>query len=255
MPEASVRSGDLYVSYLPVPSRDRRFLRYFVPATLWMMCVASFLWARAQHSPGTGVWDDATPLKLSGTLVTAPYPMLITHTTGGGHEVVLLVEMGKHGARKSHSLNGQRVTVSGWPLHRDGRRMVELEPGDDAITADPSAAASPPPPPALPGAFSPITLRGEIVDSKCYYGAMKPGEGKTHKECATLCIRGGIPPMLVARAADGSLLYVLLTNVAGEPLDAEAHRFIGDYVEISGEWADWAGQRVLRVGAENIRRL
>ena len=252
MPDANEMSGDLYVNYLPVPARDRRFLRFVVPGALWMMCVASFLWARAQHSPGTGVGDDATPAKLSGTLVTSPYPMLFTDVPGGEREVVLLVEMGKHGARQPGALSGQRVTVSGWQLHRDGRRMMELEPGEDAIMPDGSAAGAPPPPPV---SFSPITLRGEIVDSKCYYGAMKPGEGKTHKECATLCIRGGIPPMLVTRAADGTLLYILLTNPTGGPLDPAAHYLIGEFVELSGEWADWSGQRVLRVRAENIRRL
>lgn len=252
MPDANEISGDLYVNYLPVPARDQRFLRYVVPGTLWMMCVASFLWARAQHAPGTGVWDDATPVKLSGTLVTAPYPMLFTGTASGEREAVLLVEMGKHGARKHGALSGQRVTVSGWPLHRDGRRMRELELGDDAISPDGSQVAETLSPPV---SFSPITLRGEIVDSKCYYGAMKPGEGKTHKECATLCIRGGIPPMLVTRTADGTLLYVLLTNPAGGPLDPAAHHLIGDFVEVSGEWADWSGQRMLRVRADDIRRL
>jgi hypothetical protein len=44
-----------------------------------------------------------------------------------------------------------------------------------------------------------VTLRGEIIDPKCYIGAMKPGGGKTHKACAQLCLSGGIPPMLVTR--------------------------------------------------------
>ena len=50
MPDTNEMSGDLYVNYFPVPARDRRFLRYMVPGMLWMMCVASFLWAWAQHS-------------------------------------------------------------------------------------------------------------------------------------------------------------------------------------------------------------
>ena len=38
-----------------------------------------------------------------------------------------------------------------------------------------------------------VTLKGEIIDPKCYLGAMKPGGGKTHKACAMRCIAGGIP--------------------------------------------------------------
>jgi hypothetical protein len=50
------------------------------------------------------------------------------------------------------------------------------------------------------GAF---TLVGEIVDSKCYLGIMNPGETNPHRECAALCIRGGIPPLIIAHDADG----------------------------------------------------
>ena len=57
--------------------------------------------------------------------------------------------------------------------------------------------------PLMPTSLGVATLRGEIVDSKCYLGAMKPGDQKTHKACATLCIRGGIPPVLVERLPGG----------------------------------------------------
>jgi hypothetical protein len=50
------------------------------------------------------------------------------------------------------------------------------------------------------GAF---TLVGEIVDSKCYLGIMNPGETNPHRECAALCIGGGIPPLIIAHDADG----------------------------------------------------
>ena len=36
-----------------------------------------------------------------------------------------------------------------------------------------------------------------LVASGRFDGAMKPGDGKTHKGCAALCLRGGIPPALM----------------------------------------------------------
>jgi hypothetical protein len=39
-----------------------------------------------------------------------------------------------------------------------------------------------------------VKLTGEIVDSKCFLRVIAPGSGKTHKECASLRLRGGIPP-------------------------------------------------------------
>lgn len=43
-----------------------------------------------------------------------------------------------------------------------------------------------------------VTLLGEIVDSKCYLGAMKPRCGRTHRGCAILCLKGGVPPQFVS---------------------------------------------------------
>ena len=59
------------------------------------------------------------------------------------------------------------------------------------------------------------TLAGEIIDPKCYFGAMKPGEGKIHKACATLCLRGGIPPMFMTTDEQGRHVYYLLTKPDG----------------------------------------
>jgi hypothetical protein len=250
MPDPAHR--DMYVGYLPVPPAHRRFLRWAVPTMLWILCLAMFLWTRSQQSPGTGVWDQGQPIRLHGTLLAHPYPMLMTEGPGGAPEAVLLVEVGKVGAaHNAAGLHGRAVTASGWPLHRDGRRMLELEPDEAALTSDPTASARPWPSVSLGRA----TLRGEIVDSKCFLGAMKPGEGKTHKECATLCIKGGIPPMLVMYDGAGRATYNLLAGPDGGVLEPAAHPFIGDVVEVSGELFEQGGIRILRCSAASIRRL
>jgi hypothetical protein len=245
---------ELYVGYLPVPPKQRRYLRRAVPVVLWTLCAASFLWARAQHSPGAGVWDDGQPVKLRGVVVTQPYPLIFTQDASGQVQAVLLVEAGKHGSHERFKgLQGHSVTVSGWPLHRDGRRMLELEPTDAAVVADTQPANLIVPSASL--SRGTVTLRGEIIDSKCFLGAMKPGEGKTHKECATLCIRGGIPPMLVTRDAQGAATYYLLEDPAGGPIDPAVYQLIADPVEIIAELKTWGGLNVLIVRPESIRRL
>lgn len=248
-------AGDeLYVGYLPVPPKQRRFLRWAVPATLWALCAVSFLWARSQHSPGPGVWDQGQPITLRGMVFAAPYPILFAHDAAGDLQAILLVEAGKHGSHQRFAgFRGRAATVSGWPLHRDGRRMLELEPGDSAVVADPDSPQSELPPIMKP--VGPVTLRGEIVDSKCFLGAMKPGEGKTHKECATLCIRGGIPPMFVTRDALGNPTYYLLQDPAGGPIDPAIFPLIADPVEVSADLATWGGLNILSVRPESIRRL
>lgn len=256
MPDASpaTERDEMYVGYLPVPPKQRKFLRWTVPVTLWILCAATFLWARSQYSPGAAVWEDGQPIKLHGVIVSNPYPILFTRDTGGALQAILLVEAGKHGSHQRFTgLNGRAATVSGWPLHRDGRRMLELEPTDSAVVPDANS-----PSPALPPALKhlgPITLRGEIVDSKCFLGAMKPGEGKTHKECATLCIRGGIPPMFVTRDANGAATYYLLQDPGGGPIDPAILPLIADPVEVRGEHAAWGQLNILRVRPEDVRRL
>lgn len=256
MPDASSTNerDELYVGYLSVPPKQRKFLRWAVPFTLWILCAASFLWARSQNSPGTAVWDDGQPIKLRGVVVSNPYPILFTQDGGGERQAILLVEAGKHGSHERfQGLNGRAATVSGWPLHRDGRHMLELEPTDAAVVADAGlASASLAPAQTSVGR---VTLRGEIVDSKCFLGAMKPGEGKTHKECATLCIRGGIPPMFVTRDAAGTATYYLLQDPTGGPIDPAIFPLIADPVEITADLATWGGLNVLKVRPESVRRL
>lgn len=248
------RSDEIYVGYLPVPPGYRRFLRFAVPITLWILCALSVVWTRSQGDPGTGVWESGQARTFTGTILAHPYPMLLADDAGEGNPgTILLVEIGKQaGGQRATTFDGQRARVSGWILHRDGRTMLELEPGDAAIVAD---ASGTPRSPASPSSRGRITLRGEIIDSKCFLGAMKPGHGKTHKECATLCVKGGIPPMLVTRDAAGQRVYYLLTNRDGGPLDDALWPLIADPVEVTGEWVEWEGMRVLRVGAGDVTRL
>ncbi|MFM9994824.1 MAG: hypothetical protein ACKVU4_03370 [Phycisphaerales bacterium] len=248
-------NGDeFYVGYLGVPRGQRRFLRLVVPAILWAVLGAAALVALTQPDPGPAVWDDATPRTFTGVLLARPYPMLYADDRGDGKpDFLLLVEMGKRGAQRATAFDSQRVSVSGWILRRDGRLMLEMEPGEDALRAVPGAEAVPELPQIRP--LGRVTQRGEIVDAKCFLGAMKPGHGKTHKECATLCISGGIPAMLVTRDAAGAPTYYLLMDPAGGPLDSAALPFIADPVEVSGELESQRDLLRLRVRVEDIRRL
>ncbi len=252
--DASASSNDLYVGYLAVPRRQRRFLWMLVPAGLWALLAASALIAWSQPGAGSGVWDNATARAFTGVIVGNPYPMLYADDRGDGTPgFLLLVEMGKHGAHRAAAFDGQRVRLSGWLLHREGRVMLELEPGDRgiAVTVAGTELRSPPAPMDL----GPVSLPGEIVDSKCFLGAMKPGHGKTHKECATLCIAGGIPPMLVSHDTRGNRTFYLLANESGGPLDRAALPYIADPVEVTGQLERRGDLLVLRLHATAIHRL
>src|SRR5262249_13638648 len=59
------------------------------------------------------------------------------------------------------------------------------------------------------GAFD---LVGEIVDGKCYWGVMNPGEGKVHRDCAVRCLSGGILPLFAADDFEGAPATLPLTD-------------------------------------------
>ena len=95
-------------------------------------------------------------------------------------------------------------------------------------------------------------LKGEIVDSKCYFGVMKPGFGKPHRDCAIRCISGGIPPVLVVKNEKGEAQYFLLTGQNGEPINQEVLPFVGLPVSIKGQLEKMADWYVLKVTPTDI---
>jgi hypothetical protein len=134
-------------------------------------------------------------------------------------------------------LAGQPVKATGFLIEREGTAMLELVGGLEAVEPLPSvpetwqAGASAPSGEVLGSR----TLKGEIVDSKCYLGVMKPGEGRAHKACATLCVRGGIPPVFRVKLEDGRRLHFVLTGADGAAADLDTVLpLVADPVEATG---------------------
>jgi hypothetical protein len=234
------RDDPFYVGYLPMPRAYRRFLRVVLPLVLWAVMFAGFAILWPQRAPGSGAWETGEPITRVGVLIAEPYPMLVTGE-GRDQRVTLLTEMGKRGAReRALAFAGERVRIEGFRIHRDGREIVELVPGPDAITQ----TDGPAPGEAIDfgamteaAAREQVLLRGEILDSKCYLGAMRPGDGLAHRACAMLCIRGGIPAMLYSVRADGSRAYHLLLSAQGGPIDARFIERAGVPVVVRGRAA------------------
>jgi len=246
-------SNEFYVGYLPTPARQRRFLLVFLPlCALLAFALAAFVGAFARPT-GDGVWDTGHEVTMEGELLATPFPMLRVVRADGAIERVLLVEMGKHGADARVAplvpTDGTRVAAQarGFLIARGGQRMLEL------VEENPITLGGTLPARVDARAIGTVEISGEIVDSKCWLGVMKPGNGKAHRDCATLCIRGGIPPSIICEAPDGTERRALVVGRDGTPLAFDSLApWIAAPVVIRGNAEVIDGMAIVRV--EQIAR-
>jgi hypothetical protein len=99
------------------------------------------------------------------------------------------------------------------------------------------------------------TLAGEIVDSKCHLGVMKPGRGRPHKECAVRCISGGIPPVLRVTSPDGRAVYLSLVGDDGRAVNREVLPWVAEPVEITGRVVRTRGLLMLHAEPSTYRHV
>ncbi len=236
-----------YVGYLPMPRRHMVFLWIAAPLVAGALGALAGVMSASQRDPGDGVWDTGSVVLVEGTMLVEPYPLVIDD----GGATHLLVEITKTGAdERAAPFAGSRVTVSGYSLERDGRRMLELVDGDDAIVRGEGASRAV----AVEAGAETVTLRGEILDSKCYLGAMKPGDGKGHKACATLCVTGGIPPLLLSWDPDGTVRHLLLVDADGGSAREVVQALMGEPVAVTGRLGRIGDIETLAIDATSIER-
>lgn len=231
-----------YIGWFPMPPALARFLRPLALVAVVVGLVLAAGLSSSQRPAGPGRWDDSREVSFEGIAVAEPYAMIRTPT-----ETVLLVEAGKFGAKdRLRPFDGTGVRATGTLIERDGVRLLELADGKAGLQAIEWMIEG-----TTNEVSTPVTLEGEIVDSKCYLGAMKPGGGKTHKGCAILCLRGGIPPLFVAKA-DGGVQNYLATDSRGQPLGEDLFEFVGEPVIVTGQLVTGRGWPMLRI--EGVRR-
>ena len=257
-------ASDFYVGYLKLPHLLRRFVFSFVLATLLFIPIAAGLLAGRQSNPGTGQWELGQAVTMQGLLLTKPYPRLLVkvdrpeNTNHPAVRTVVLVSTGKFGAGdRVLPFDQQMVEAMGYLILREGRTVLELLDEDTAITTmsqDTLDAQTRVTPPAIES-LGRMALHGEIIDPKCFFGVMKPGEGKTHKSCAIRCISGGIPPFLAVRQSDGTAHYYLITDAAGRANGQSLLDFVADPILAQGQVERHGDLLWLKLEADGIRRL
>ena len=244
--------ADFYVGYLPnAPATLRRFVRRIIVLLATIVIVLGLVLVMAQMPFANSFFEFGKLRDFEGTITAQPYPSLHVQRPGQADpqqstSEYLLVAPGKHGADELvRDLAGKHVKLRGQLIYRDGQTMLEVEPGSTSKTAMSAAE------PQEVRDIGPLTVTGEIVDSKCYLGVMNPGNGKVHRDCASRCLSGGIPPLFV-RFDTGD--RYLLIDQEGRALAYDVIReFIAEPIIASGELLQRGGTQLLRIGPRELR--
>jgi len=228
--------GEMFVGWAKAPAIDRRFLLAALPASLAATTGVGYFVSRELSDPGAGSWNTGATHEVTGIMVKDPYPMIrvADETAPFGVRSVLIVAQGKCTSALDLAANDQQiVTASGVLIERKNRQMLEVP----LLLGDwlKSVASAADPVVVLEEVLGRAMLGGFIMDTKCFFGVMRPGRGKTHKACAALCIRGGIPPSFWARGEDGREVVLLMTDANGGPLGEEILPLVADPVRAEGE--------------------
>lgn len=218
---------------------------------LILIPIVAILLVGSQKPFVTSTYEIAKLRTLEGILIKEPIPCLRIPTgIAGGvqqYQRVLLVGFGKKAATptldeiekmQGQSLSNKGVKLEGKLIYFDGNLAMELSKGVAAFKGFMDIEN----PSSITQNLGEATLRGEILDPKCYLGVMRPGQGKPHRSCAIRCIEGGIPPFFKVITKNDTRQYFFLLDQNGKLINEKVAKYVADEVQICGtveQWDDW----------------
>lgn len=243
---------------------QKKAIKRFLSITVGIAALFLLVFTSKQNRIANSAYLYAHQETFSGIIKTKPFPNL-TYLSGKDsygnpqYSVVPLVNAFKFGASEiiqkylSEHPSG-KAQIKGTIINRydDSIKtfLIELTSGENAI--QPTENISIPDIKEIRAGI--VKLRGEIIDPKCYIGAMNPGQGKTHRSCAIRCISGGIMPMLVYRE-QGKEKYVVILGINREPINEKVLPFVAEPVQITGQLVHYQNWDFICINPEKIIRL
>jgi hypothetical protein len=235
-----------YIGYLPkMPASIRKFLLPLLILLGIAAGVLAFVLVSNQKGYSNSVFEFGQYTTVEGILIKEPAPMLLLDHGPDSYNKqrgILLVGFGKFGANGAiyqmendlgQPLDNAKVQLRGTLIYDDGLSLLELTEGKRSLlTEKPTFLKMPH---SMATQHGTATLKGEIIDTKCYFGVMKPGDGKLHRSCAIRCISGGIPPAVQVMDQAGNTRYYLIQGPNGEAINEKVLDYVADPVQISGK--------------------
>jgi hypothetical protein len=252
---------EFYIGWMPkAPKSIAKHIRKVLIVLFPVALIVAYLLSTNQNKFSTARFEYGKLTELTGIYFNKPVPLLKVYDKNREPITIPLVGYGKHGAEtailemeneKKTSFNGREVTMKGTLLIGDGKTILQIDKNDKPVVNIGSGST-----------FSVVerdlgiqTIRGEIVDPKCYFGVMKPGEGKVHRDCAIRCILGGIPPVLHVQNEKGESNYYLIVGPNGEKMNESVQDIVAEPVSIEAKVVQQDDWIILYAGKQNMKRI
>ncbi|MEH6535325.1 MAG: hypothetical protein V7719_02955 [Psychroserpens sp.] len=253
------KNDEFYVSYLEgsLGVKTKKVLKRFAISAILLLSVSALLFSFSQKPFKNASFELLSETKITGTFHESPYPMLRVEVAENTFKNILLVGFGKSSVNpylksiieETKDIKGKTLTIEGNLIYYNGKTLMQIT-NDEKVTLSKANASNKIP---LQNVISKMTLQGEIIDPKCYFGVMKPGKGKIHRSCAVRCISGGIPPVLATTDDNNISQYYLLTDLTGNPINQEVLPFIGKPSEIKGTVQKMEDWYLLKINPKDIK--
>jgi len=243
----------------PMPDRNKKALRRLLIPVFLLIPVLAFILVFFMKPFNDHQFELGQIKEFTGIYQASPFPALLLdadQAPAGHASQALLVGYGKNGAlgfmqaveKEQGPLSGKKIKIQGTLIFGDGKTLIELTKKEQSfleILADASVGS-------LSGTPQVLEAAGEILDPKCWFGVMKPGEGKVHKSCAIRCVSGGIPPVFRIKK-DGKNTYYILKGLEGQEINQAVLPFIGEPVLVSGNTYTQHGWNILQIDPQGIQ--
>jgi hypothetical protein len=259
---------DFYIGWQhAAPAGFVKHIKKVLIALLLMILSLAVVLGLNQKKFDTGNFEFGKITEVKGIYSNNPIPLLKIpgeKDLSGNYSTITipLIGFGKFGAqtvmenlekKAGISLLDKEIVLKGTLLYNDGKLLMQVEEKDN-YNLKLNNKSIPERRHIQEDSVS-TELKGEIVDPKCFFGVMKPGEGKVHKDCAIRCILGGIPPVLRVRDQYGNSSYYIIAGKDGKPINKQLKSFIGEPVSVAARVVIQDDWKILLTEPANIRYI
>jgi hypothetical protein len=263
-----MNKDDFYIGWMSqAPDSFARHVRKVVIALIILVIAGGIILALQQKKFSTSSFEFGQLTEVKGIYHQLPVPSLKVFTKAdafgqSSYITMPLVGYGKFGAdgviaqlekERNTTLDKKEVTLKGTLLYSDGKTLLQIDKNDKPLIAV-SGTTNEINNSREGEELGTVTLTGEVLDPKCYFGVMKPGHGKPHRDCAIRCIAGGISPVFCVRGENGEARYYLILDEKGNKMNDDLKDHVADPVSLKAravQYDDWV---VLYTDKSSIHR-